>query len=136
MKKVMLGLVMVVMLMSMVGCGTTKKNEEVNTEVKVDVNGNEIVNMNTEKVDNTIVTAYGVIKRIEEPKFFEGNQISSGYVQLEFLDENGYIKYAMPSNLLVYEERFANQTGKIVKATLKVENTIVIEVLSVEIIEE
>lgn len=41
MKKVMLGLVMVVMLMSMVGCGTTEKNEEseVTTEMKEVVNG-------------------------------------------------------------------------------------------------
>lgn len=48
MKKVMLGLVMVMMLMSMVGCGITEKNEE--SEVTTEMNTDVIeITPNTEK---------------------------------------------------------------------------------------
>lgn len=141
MKKVMLGLVMVMMLMSMVGCGTTTDEEknsivesEVETEVKVDINGNVITDVNTNtEIDSEIQIVYGVIESVNEP-FFNGYNTIPGTVKFGFYDENGKEKYSMP-NPYPYEERFLGQEGKIVKASLKTNGPIILEILSVEIVE-
>lgn len=74
MKKVMLGLVMVVMLMSLVGCGTATKNEEseVTTEMKEVVNGitgeKEFVEDEVDTDEKTMILFAKVVE-IEEGRF-------------------------------------------------------------------
>lgn len=139
MKKAMLGLVMAVMLMGLVGCGETTSNEEKNsiveseveTEVKVDVNGN-IIEENSSSNNNsndeqTVHTYYGEILSIHE------DNIDVSTVTFLFRRNTGSGDYTITIPL---ESRFIGQIGKNVKVQGYGSDTYIQEIISVEIIEE
>lgn len=136
MKKAMLGLVMVVMLMGLVGCGTTNteksnKESEVNTEVKLDSNGNVIAPTEDKEEDlvNETVVTYAEITKV-----YVGEPYN--YITLTFYRENGSEGRVFD---IPYEERFENCEGKFVKVTTTLDawnSPDYQNIISIEIIEE
>ena len=142
MKKMMLSLVVVVMMLAMVGCGTNNKknnstieqtteNEissnvsesEVETEVKVDINGNVITETEIESIEKTVYTMYGMVKKVD---------LTFKEVELEFYEEKG----SGWGISIPYEDKFAESEGKVVKVTGYGDEHYLDEILTIEIVEE
>jgi hypothetical protein len=124
MKKIMFGLVMVMML-TMVGCGngnaTNNENPSVDNEVNTEV-GDVVVNGNTgekeevKEEENGVFTIFAEVKGIPFSTKDENGEVISEFVTFQFVNENDTVcKFGLDFPTDTFE------VGEIVKFEMSVE---------------